>query len=79
SDPRPAWSALVLRTGLEPTGFPMVTPRRPAESYLVHKLLRTDDGGPLHALHGVPMPPDNPLPHADLVRIAHWIADGARP
>jgi hypothetical protein len=23
------------------------------------------------------MPPDNPLPHADMVRIAHWIESGA--
>lgn len=76
-DPETAWSALVLRTGLEPTGFPMISPRRPAESYLIHKLLRTASGEPLHALRGAPMPPDQALPHADLVRVAHWIADGA--
>jgi hypothetical protein len=79
SDPDTAWSELVLRTGLEPTDFPMITPRRAAESYLVHKLLRTDTGEGLHALHGEPMPPDEPLPHADLVRVAHWISDGALP
>ncbi|MFO7562707.1 MAG: Ig-like domain-containing protein [Enhygromyxa sp.] len=79
SDPQTAWSSLVLRTGFEATGFAMVTPRRPAESYLVHKLLRSADGQALHGLRGDPMPPDAPLPHADLVRIAHWIADGAQP
>lgn len=79
SDPETAWTELVLRTGLENTDFPMVTPRRPAESYLLHKLLRTDAGEPLHALHGQPMPPDDPLPHADLVRVAHWIESGAAP
>jgi hypothetical protein len=79
SDPETAWSALVLRTGLEATDFPMITPRRPAESYLVHKLLRTDAGERLHGLRGEPMPPDELLPHEDLVRIAHWIADGALP
>jgi hypothetical protein len=79
SDPQTAWSELVLRTGFEASGFAMITPRRPAESYLVHKLLRTDDGGALHGLRGVPMPPDGPLPHYDLARIAHWIADGAHP
>jgi hypothetical protein len=78
SDPPTAWTALVLRTGLEPTGFAMVTPRRPSESYLVHKLLRTDEGDGLHGLHGDAMPPDAPLAHADLVQLAWWIADGAR-
>jgi hypothetical protein len=77
SDPQTAWTEWVLRTGLEATDFPMITTRRPSESYLVHKLLRTSDGERLHALHGEPMPPDEPLPHADLVRIAHWIASGA--
>jgi hypothetical protein len=77
SDPETAYASLVLRTGLEATDFPMVTPRRPEESYLLHKLLRTAEGEPLHALRGEPMPPDEPLPHADLVRIAHWIHSGA--
>lgn len=77
SDPGAAFEGLVLRTGLEATDFPMVTPRRPSESYLLHKLLRTADQEPLHALRGEPMPPEAPLPHADLVRIAHWIYSGA--
>jgi hypothetical protein len=76
-DPEIAWSQLVLRAGPAATDFPMVTPRRPAESYLIHKLLRTSDGERLHALQGVPMPPDAPLPHADLVRLHHWIDSGA--
>lgn len=77
SDPETAWEELVLRTGLEATEFPMVTARRPSESYLIHKLLRTSEGEPLREILGEPMPPDEPLPHADLVRIAHWIASGA--
>lgn len=77
-DPATAWSALVLRTGLESTGFPMISPRRPAESYLIHKLLRTAAGDPLHAVRGAAMPPDQALAHADQARLAHWIADGAR-
>jgi hypothetical protein len=28
-------------------------------------------------VHGEAMPPDEPLPHADLARIAHWIESGA--
>jgi hypothetical protein len=78
SDPQTAWTQLVLRTGLEATDFPMVTSRRPSESYLLHKLLRTSEGEPLHGLLGEAMPPDEPLPHADLVRIAHWIDSGAK-
>jgi hypothetical protein len=78
SDPQTAWTELVLRTGLEATEFPMITERRPSESYLLHKLLRTSDGEPLLGLHGEPMPPDEPLPHADMVRIAHWIDSGAQ-
>jgi hypothetical protein len=79
SDPQTAWSELVLRTGLESTDFPRVTPRGPAESYLVHKLLRTHDGDALHGVQGEAMPPNEPLPHADMVRIAHWIQAGAFP
>ena len=69
SDPQTAWTGLVLRTGLEPTGFPMVTPRRPAESYLIHKLLRTAAGDELHGVHGEAMPPMGPASHADMSRI----------
>lgn len=79
SDPQTAWTELVLRTGLEATDFPMITARRPSESYLLHKLVRTREGEPLHALRGEAMPPDEPLPHADMVRIAHWIESGALP
>lgn len=77
STPEIAWEELVLRSGLEATDFPMVTARRPAQSYLIHKLLRTDAGAPLHALRGEPMPPDGPAPHDDLTRLSHWIDSGA--
>ena len=75
--PTRAFEGLVLRQGLEATDFPMISPRRPSESYLIHKLIRTDTGERLHALRGEPMPPDAPIPHADLTRIAHWIHAGA--
>lgn len=79
SSPERAYAGLVLRGRVEPTGFPMITPRRPGDSYLLQKLLRTSEGEPLHAIHGEPMPPEGSLPHADLAKLAHWIADGARP
>ena len=77
SSPSVAWDALLLRTALESTGFPMVTPRFPSESYLIQKLLRTEDGEPLHQVQGEAMPPSGPLEHADMVRLAHWIRGGA--
>lgn len=73
STPEQAWESLILRSGLEPTGFPMVTPRHPSESYLIQKLLRTQAGTVLHAVQGDPMPPDGELEHEDLVKLAHWI------
>lgn len=77
-DPDAAYAGLVLRDGTEATGFPMVSPRLPSESYLLHKLIRTDGGDALHGILGDPMPPAGPLPHTDLVDLAHWIADGAQ-
>ena len=61
------------------TGFPMVSPRRPAESYLVQVLLRDDAGEALHGVRGGPMPPDAPLAHADMTLIVRWIEGGALP
>lgn len=78
SSPETAFAGLVLRTGLQGTDFPMITQRRPSESYLIQKLLRTADGERLHAVRGQAMPPDDPLPHADLAKLAHWIASGAQ-
>lgn len=75
--PEIAWEALVLDATLEATDFPMVTPREPSQSYLIQKLIRTASGERLHALQGEPMPPNAPVPHADLVRVARWIASGA--
>ncbi len=78
STPELAWSELVLATKLGSTGFPRVTPRDPSTSALIHELLRDGEGQPLHEVQTA-MPPDQPLPFADLVRIAHWIDAGAEP
>lgn len=75
--PDAAYADLVLATRARDTGFPMVSPRRPSESFLVHKLLRTPDGTPLHGLLGDAMPKDGELPYADFVAIARWIEAGA--
>ncbi|MGB1276622.1 MAG: hypothetical protein ACPG77_12805, partial [Nannocystaceae bacterium] len=45
--PGRAFSDLVNDTSLQSTGFPMVSPRSPAESYLLHVLLRNPDGSGL--------------------------------
>jgi hypothetical protein len=79
SSPEAAFSELVLDQTLRSTGFPRVTPAQPSESFLIHKLLRTADGEPLHAVRGSAMPLPGPLPYADLVMIARWIEDGALP
>ena len=57
----------------------MHPPARPWESYLVHTLLRDHDGAALYGVLGDPMPPDEPLPHADMTAIALWIEGGALP
>ncbi|MBX7079830.1 MAG: Ig-like domain-containing protein [Nannocystaceae bacterium] len=72
-----AWSALVLDTRERETGFPLVSQRRPSESFLVHKLLRDEHGAPLQHLLGDAMPPDEPVPYADYVDVARWIEAGA--
>lgn len=78
-DPDRAFADLVLPTGLMATGFPMVAARRPAESYLVQTLLRDPDGSALYGVLGEPMPPDEPLAHAQMVAIVRWIEGGALP
>jgi hypothetical protein len=79
SDPVTAYAGLVLETRPRDTGFPMVSPRLPSESFLVHKLVRTEDGEPLRGVLGDAMPQDAPLPYADYVAIARWIEAGAMP
>jgi hypothetical protein len=79
SSPASAFAALVLPNTLMSTGFPMVTPRRPSESYLVQTLLRDADGEALHGVRGEPMPPDAPLPHAEMLALVRWIEGGALP
>ncbi len=75
--PATAFEDLVHDTSVRSTGFPMVSPRNPAESFLVHVLLRNPDGSGLAGLRGSPMPPDSELPYSDLVSIARWIDAGA--
>jgi hypothetical protein len=77
--PESAFDHLVAPTRSRDTGFPMVTPRRPSESFLLHKLLRDDHGAAIEGVLGDPMPPDEPLPHADLVALMRWIEGGAEP
>jgi hypothetical protein len=78
-DPASAYAGLVGSSRPRDTGFAMVAPRSPSESFLVHKLLRDDDGGALYGVLGEPMPPDEPLAYADLLAIVQWIVDGAQP
>lgn len=79
SSPQDAFAGLVLPVRPQSTGFPMVVPRRPSESYLVQVLLRDADGSALHGVRGDPMPPDAPLPHDETVAIVRWIEGGALP
>ena len=58
------------RLGL--TGMPRIEAGDPARSYLLYKIL-----GDPH-IWGEVMPPEGPLTHADLARIADWILGGAR-
>jgi hypothetical protein len=74
--PERAYEDLVLRSSVMSTGFPMVAPRHPSESYLVHKLLRDGDSA-IHAVLGDPMPPAEPLEYVEMAAIAAWIEAGA--
>lgn len=78
-DPGTAYEGLLGSSRPRDTGFAMVAPRKPSESFLVHKLLRDDDGSALYGVLADPMPPDEPLAYADVLAIVQWIADGAEP
>jgi hypothetical protein len=73
-----AYADLVVDQRPRDTGFPMVSLRRPSESFLVHKLLREKDGDALRGVLGDAMPKDGELPYADYVAIASWIEHGAQ-
>ncbi|TPV92676.1 MAG: hypothetical protein B7733_24415 [Myxococcales bacterium FL481] len=75
--PARAWASLT-RSPPATTGFPLVAPRRPSSSHLLHVLLRQADGRALRGVLGHPMPPDEPLRYPEIVTIARWIAHGAR-
>jgi hypothetical protein len=78
-DPQSAYADLLGSSAMRDTGFAMVAPRRPSESFLVHKLLRDPEGEALYGVLGDAMPPEEPLPYADLLAIVQWILDGAEP
>jgi len=71
-----AYEDLLFESRLRDTGYPMVTPRRPSESFLLHKVLR-DEGMALPGVNGDPMPPGDEIPYGDYVMLARWIEDGA--
>lgn len=80
SSPVAAFEDLVAAPGVRDTGFVMVTPRRPSESFLLHKLLRDADGDALFGVRGDAMPPTGqPVPYLDYVALAEWIESGAAP
>lgn len=79
STPEAAFDGLVGRAGTQDTGFPMITPRDPSRSFLLHKLLRTPQGEPIEGVRGDAMPKDGTLAYRDLVAIALWIEAGAMP
>jgi hypothetical protein len=81
SSPESAHADLVQVSGVRETGFPMIAPHNPSESYLLHKVLRDpdkDDGSPLHGVIGDAMPLGTvPLPYPMFVDLALWIEAGA--
>ena len=79
SEPTRAYHDLLGSARLRDTGFPMVAPRDSSQSFLLHKLLREDDGDALFGVLGDPMPPEAPLPYADQLVIIQWIESGAAP
>jgi hypothetical protein len=73
--PERAYASLVYGPSTETTEMPVVTPREPAQSYLMLKLTNT------HAITGVgaAMPPDGELlPDDELAAITAWIIEGAQ-
>ncbi|MEM9458491.1 MAG: hypothetical protein AAGF11_30215 [Myxococcota bacterium] len=76
-DPVSAFEDLLSSSQPRETGFGMVAPRDPSQSFLVQKLLREPDGSALHGILGDPMPPDDLLPYDDLLTIIEWVEDGA--
>lgn len=78
-DPAVAATGLLGSSQPRDTGFAMVAPRDPSQSFLVQKLLRNDHDEALYGVLGEPMPPDEPLRYADLLPVLQWIAAGAEP
>ncbi|MEX1361741.1 MAG: hypothetical protein AB1Z98_01345 [Nannocystaceae bacterium] len=80
-EPAAAYETLVGSSRLRDTGFPMVAPRDPSGSFLVHKLLRRsdEDDRALEGVLGDPMPLGGDIEYRDLLRIVQWIEGGANP
>jgi len=77
-DPEVALASLVGSSRIRDTGFPMIDPRSPSESFLLHKVVRDANGDPLLGVLGDTMPPDGgTVPYADLIDLARWIETGA--
>ncbi len=76
--PLPMLDALLRSGRLRDTGFPMLTPGEPSESFFLQKVLR-QDGNALPGILGDAMPPTHALPFADYVALARWIEAGALP
>lgn len=76
-NPESAFAALVEDPTIASTGYRRVAPGRPSESFLIHKLLRDDEGGAIHGVRGSAMPLPGAISYADLVAIARWIEGGA--
>jgi hypothetical protein len=73
-----AFADLVSDGRATETGFPLVAPGLPSESYLIHKLVRLGETEGLPGLRGGPMPPNAELVWADRASLAAWILGGAR-
>jgi hypothetical protein len=71
-----AFMELVGDPRLRDTGYPMIVPRRPSESFLLHKLVR-DQEGAVRGVLGDAMPPDRPFDYELFVMLARWIETGA--
>jgi len=80
TDPVVAFEDLLGSGVPRDTGFAMITPRDPSQSFFIHKLLRDRDDERLEGILGDAMPVGGPpIPYSDYVAIARWVEAGALP